>query len=311
MKQSIFFIILFCSLSLNAMKRAYPYGSKHDYKQPKKMVKKRIVPFDGPSLPRELQETIVTFLTTDTREHLCRDACSTVTALARVNRALHLKINNRPFLNELIEKYAQKFRCTNETITRFLSDIAEAKNIYRIQLQLKYLSYDHDNDYYEKRLQDLTNQGANLTFTYNFYGRAFTKFMITLSDEYLPTPTDFLIKAGADVNGKNIHGQTALHILLQPQFNRISNIEYLYSRPDIRLNQQDNSGRTPLLYVIYKYGYTLPRYTLQQAKRLLKAKADPEIADKRGLTPLIAAKAAGYLGLIELIDAAILKKKSL
>ena len=310
MRQSIFFIILFCFLSLNAMKRArsdslirFKYISS---------AKERHVPYRLLTLPPDIKNIIFELLTTNTTERDYPSACSTVTTIACINTTFNLAINNSLFLHKLTEEYTKKFQCSHESITRSLAGIEKAKETLVLQMKLKNLvSTVTNKERYKTQLDALVTRNINFNFVYNYQNQQLTALMIALMKEGSASKLiNLLVKAGADVNGKNVHGQTPLYIQFKPSA-RMGTSMYFHFYSTVQLNHQDNTGKTPLFYVITKYGSTHPAYVTQQVEWLLRNGADPEIPNNKGLTPLLAAKDRGLGGVVELINAAILKKNSL
>ncbi|HLJ31637.1 MAG TPA: ankyrin repeat domain-containing protein, partial [Candidatus Babeliales bacterium] len=81
--------------------------------------------------------------------------------------------------------------------------------------------------------------------------------------------------------------------------------------PHVKINQQNNRGETALLYsLIKRKGYRIGNLFIDTIKELLKKGADPELGNKYGLTPLMAAKDLGNNDIISLIEQAIQDKQS-
>ena len=102
-----------------------------------------------------------------------------------------------------------------------------------------------------------------------------------------------LIAAGANVNSKDREGQNALFTIEEDAL-----AELLKTKID--LNARDNWGETALASSV---SYTLTRL-------LIKAGADPEIADKNGATPLMHAADNNYIDILKVLIAAGVKLDS-
>jgi ankyrin repeat protein len=93
---------------------------------------------------------------------------------------------------------------------------------------------------------------------------------------------EFMIIRGADVNAKNLKGETALFYVEKPERVR------LFAKYKIRVNEQDNEGRTALHYILNENSSnSIYRPTiLKTILALLANDADVDIKDKDGITPL-------------------------
>jgi len=136
---------------------------------------------------------------------------------------------------------------------------------------------------------------------------------------------DELVKKGADVNGKNENGETAL--MIAGANNLPGTINFLLSR-DANVNAKDNRGNTAIMYAAnngapksarlltnhYKYPADLnlknkngetalmfaARYgNTEVAGILLGEKAEINVKDINGMTPLMIAAYNGHLKMVE------------
>ena len=83
------------------------------------------------------------------------------------------------------------------------------------------------------------------------------------------------LSAGANPNHRNMHGETALHVVRGVN---AAEIAHLLIAHGANVNLQDRLGETPLLSAVRAREYQL-------AQVLLASGADPNIADKFGVTP--------------------------
>lgn len=121
----------------------------------------------------------------------------------------------------------------------------------------------------------------------NFRGQTPLHFAARRAPEILK----LLLDAGADVNIKDIKGQT-------PVFNAIDdqtkdNLQLFYKR-GASIKEKDLSGRTPLFY-------SIQGCSLSTASMLLKMGADINRQDNHGATPLHIAAGTGILSNVEFL----------
>jgi ankyrin repeat protein len=88
---------------------------------------------------------------------------------------------------------------------------------------------------------------------------------------------ELLLSRGANVNSKDSHGKTALHIAAEKEFPTVAEV-LLANKADA--NAQDNSGNTPLFSAANNG-------SLKLVAMLLAAGANPNLPNKQGLTPLV------------------------
>ncbi len=98
---------------------------------------------------------------------------------------------------------------------------------------------------------------------------------------------DQLLAAGANVNQADKEGETPL--MNAVKFYNYEIIERLLRVPGIQVNAQDAQGRTALSGMISPFAGSV-REDEQIIRALLKAGADPNLPDKNGITPFMAAK---------------------
>jgi ankyrin repeat protein len=113
---------------------------------------------------------------------------------------------------------------------------------------------------------------------------------------------------GADINGCNSIGWTVLKLLSRYPIK----YDYFYkliTHPKLNINQQDKHGGTALLAcLINRQNYHVNITFINAIVDLLNANADPELPNKKGLTPLNAAKNLDDQRIIDFIEKAIEKK---
>jgi hypothetical protein len=270
----------------------------------------------------DVQNVIIDFSTIYTTEKKPKEAAYTANALARTNKQLNALINDPTFSDNLINTFAHKFRCSHESIARFLHT-KQAKQRLALQYELKKLCYVqnfvpnyasgiHLKDCMTKDLDTLITRKVDLEFTYNHKRLQETPVMISL--KYKNPMFKLLLEKGANINGCNSHDLTALNLTLTlPLYqNRYSK---LLECPQLAINQQNKRGESALLRcLIHKkpfrrnvfFGISLSFITM--IRDLLEAGADPELANNEGVTPMDAAKLLGNADLIRIIQHAIDQK---
>lgn len=110
---------------------------------------------------------------------------------------------------------------------------------------------------------------------------------------------DFLLENGADINKKNSHCDTPLHIFfakvsLQDTENCLAEIINRFLRKGFKINTQNNMGRTLLHIAVQKKSIPAVKYLLDQTD------IDINLPDNKGLTPLHLA-AAGFPEMTEFL----------
>ena len=91
---------------------------------------------------------------------------------------------------------------------------------------------------------------------------------------------DLLLKVGADVNTPNSWKVTPINIAMLK--NHYGCVKRLLEEENVDVNCKDEKGRTLLALTLIN----LTEESQEFVKHLLKRKADPNIADNDGLTPL-------------------------
>ncbi len=97
-----------------------------------------------------------------------------------------------------------------------------------------------------------------------------------------PESVTYLIQQGADVNHKNVHGQTALHLICEKGASTDFDAKFVtyFLEKGADINAKDKNGKTPLLTAI-KEGNT------EIALCLINKGADVTLARKDGMDPLL------------------------
>jgi uncharacterized protein len=102
----------------------------------------------------------------------------------------------------------------------------------------------------------------------------------------------FLIAKGANVNIRNVRGETPL--VIAANLNFVEGVELLIAAA-ARVDETNNAGETPLITAVHNRNIPLMRV-------LLKAGANPERADNSGRTARDYATLAGGTNLLAVID---------
>ena len=262
-----------------------------------------IVLFDCGKLPPELQKLIICFAAAPTGERKPRLAAKTVNALALTHRLSNKVINDPTFSDQLIKDFAHKYCCPQETVARFLQTEASRKRL-ALQDKLRTLCFFNNDAIIKQQAGILIRDGVDLEFTYHHHGCQQTVLMISLS--YRNCMFELLLENGANVNG---HSWSPLHIAAVAP-SRCQHLPKLIDHPSLDINKQNGRGETPLLRsLIEVQKQLLDLSSLNLIIELLEKGADPEIPNKRGLTPARMAQYTRNAQLITLIDDAIAKKK--
>jgi ankyrin repeat protein len=128
----------------------------------------------------------------------------------------------------------------------------------------------------ESSLPELLLQGVDLDFTYNVAKDIVTPLMIACLDDNIMLARH-LIQAGANVNQANPAGITALMMIAE--INNPFAMQQLIDNPNININQKDNEGNTALMHAIRAKNKLA-------IKALLDSGANPDLPNKKGITPL-------------------------
>jgi len=292
-KQLLFLLLIIFTTQNYGMKRVYRKIRKAT--PCKKQAVEKTIPYSFDLLPKDMQNAIIDFIINDTSERKPRIAADIFSNLARVNKKFNKLINHPEYKDNplhsdnLIKKLSEKYHCSHESIAIFLHTQASLARL-KLQRRINPLFNWKNNKSIERELNQLIKEGINLDFTYNHKNAQKTPLMRAIHSKtglfYL------LIKKGADVNASNTHGLTALKILLEPIINPDKLTAFL-NQKSVNLNQQDKQGRTPLLHMLvnskrFNTGPTI--VFMKTLETFLQYNVDPELSNKRGLTPLTAAQ---------------------
>lgn len=283
MKKFLFFLsFIICTLQLNAM----IVNNSHDYD----------------TIPPEIQCKIIDCVTQNASPQKPKDASRTINTLTRVNSLFNSHINDPKFSDKLIHFFAHKYHCSHQTIARYLHTEQSKKRLF-LQYKLKRLCCLDQDINLLPTLTDLISQGVNLEFTYNHNNTQKTPLMIAM--HYNNNMFQSLLEHGANINGCNTHGITALH----QAANRPINMQYLTqltSNPAVAINQRNNRGETALLHCLtHRKRSFINGWFIEAVKKLIDAGVDPEMTNIKGLTPLIAAQRLRKQTIIRMIQNAL------
>ena len=293
------------------MKRQYVYKqpAQNYPKKVKKNKSKKTASFAFTSLPLDLQNIIFNFTTINTTAEKPKIAAHTIKSFALTNKNLCKKINTAQFSDQLIKNLAEQFSCSHETISKFFGT-QQAKKRLKLQYKLKNLcSPRHETITHE--LQNLLKLGIDLAFTYNDHSLQKTALAMSTNQ---PRKYDVLLEHGAHINGTNSHGRAALHFIVTNYptyfgFDYFIQNTFFAKNKALYINQQDKKGNSPLLLSLIKADKKIINMQfILMITALLNNQADPELANKKNLTPIDAAWSLGNWRIINLIVNAIEKK---
>jgi uncharacterized protein len=125
-----------------------------------------------------------------------------------------------------------------------------------------------------------------------------SSFLLAAAEGYLDI-LKLTLRSGADVKSINRYGGTAL--IPAAHHGHVEVVRELL-KTDIPVNHVNKLGWTALLEAII-LGDGGPRYT-ETVRLLLAAKADANLADKDGITPLAHAKRRGFAEMAKILEAA-------
>jgi Ankyrin repeats (3 copies) len=260
MNKTILFLIFAIHLPLHAM--------FYDDQKP---------PCDDKDLSVEMQCHILNFATTCAKNS--KEAARIINVLSLTTQQLYLEVNSPKYSDNLIKKLATKYYCSHETIAKRLRS-KQAKERLALQYELKNLCCSPYTLNQCEQLDILISRGIDFEFTYNHCHLQKTPLMLTMN--YNNGMFQRLLDYGANINGCNSHGTTALHLACKTL--PMSDIVRLINHPNIAINQPNNAGDNALLYCCNHHRLTKRLFKL--CKRLLEAGSDPECTNKRGINPL-------------------------
>lgn len=307
MKQKLFFLcVLFSVTEMCSMKRQQtrPLKTRVHKKQKIKAADEITYSFD--LLPEDMQNIVIDFSTINTTVTTIKDAAYNIRVLPCINKKLNMLINNKKFSDRIIKAFSQTFSCSHEKVAEHLHT-HHAKKRLRLQGKLTQIcdgTITYKNP--EEILKLLIRRGADLNFTIDYQGIEKTPLMITLKNNF--TIFKLLLKNGAPLNTQDSRGLTVLNIAteysIEPNY-----LDLLLSNQHIMIDQRNNQGETALLHCLINRAISpLTSVFRSSIKKLLKAGADPELADNSGYTPLAAAETLEVEKTIDLIKKAIKKK---
>jgi hypothetical protein len=247
-------------------------------------------PFDFASQSPEMQNKIILFLTTNTTAKSLKEAAQTINSLAQTNKELNEWINDSEFCLKIIKHLAQKFNCSDQTAAKILQT-QEAKRRLNIQTTLQELCTRNSTN--EER-DSLFEQGVILDFTYDNHTPPLT---LAATNRRFDVVNNIIVLAFRNklnlnfVNMSNEVGDTPLLICIR-KTTEYNGLHYIGQR-----KKYIGTNSWPIYFSC-----------LDNIKLLLEAGADPELANKNGLTPFAAAQQTGNQEVIDLIQNAIKKK---
>lgn len=308
-KITLFLSLAICVIHINAMKRPCTCIDR------RKTLYRKITesqnsehPFDFPSLPQDMQNIVLNFVTNNTTESKPKNATETVNALAQTNKALNKIINEQNFSDKLIKNFANRFFCSQETIAKYLQT-AQSKERLFLQYDLKNLcTHPKNKKILSRSLNQLIAKGVDLEFTYNHEHIHKTALMICAKNNR--NMFSLLLEKGVDINNGNVYGITTLHLASSYPVDS-SLVDVLISYRNLDINRQTKNGKTALLLcLIDRLKRSVVVGFINTIVVLLKAGVDPELADNRGCTPLAVAQKLGNQRIVLLIQNAITEKHS-
>jgi len=298
MKKLILLSLMVSAAHCHAMKRQLVH-TQQAYNQKRRKITPAL-----PVLPQDMLKIVFNMAIHNLDTKKPREAARTVRTLAVTNKALNKKINAPDFSDNLIHKLSFRFSCSHESIARFLAT-KQAKKRLKLQYELKNLCKDSSSMITSKSLYTLIEKKVDLDFTFNDCGLQKTALMISIHRNTWTFV--LLLESNANINTRNSHGMTLLHCAASLPI-QLSALEKIIARPTLQVDQQNNRGETALLYSLKDRRKTHITYDFIRFISQLLEKADPEIVDKQGDSPLFIAKELDNYRIIELIHQAIEKK---
>lgn len=263
----------------------------------------------------DIKRLIIGCSTTHTLAKKPKDATYPIKALSHTNKELNRLINNPTFSDNLIKTFAQKFYCSHETIARDL-DTKQARQRLALQYDLKCLCiYKEFSTNYRSlfpqpltvELDNLIARKVDLEFTYNLGLLQRTPVMLSLDNKNM---LKLLLEKGANINGCNVHEFTPLKLSTESPIHP-RRYKKLLNHPSLNINQQNKHGESALLRCLVRRKCAPSMIFIVMIIRLIKAGADPELANNDGVTPIKVARRLGDVLLINIIQEAIDKKHAL
>jgi hypothetical protein len=242
-------------------------------------------------LPVEEQAETLLFLTRNNNASTLESAAAAINSLAKVNKQLDTLINKPLFCFKLIKRFAQRFKCSDETAAQALQT-KEAKHRLSIQETFKTLFAQWDFDVEEfEGLYDQYKNYVDLNFTYQHSNhiRYDDKSTLLINSAMHESPyktvkiESLLATNRVNINYQNAYNETALIACAYTNDNPTV-LQLLCKSPNIHINLQDNHGNTALMATCL----SKKNKNLQSACIfiLLYEGANPEIANNKGKTPL-------------------------
>src|SRR5260221_7134031 len=120
------------------------------------------------SLPKEIQQTVIAFLSARNSATTLADAARAINSLAQVNTQLNELISDPVFCLQIIKHLAQQFDCSDETAAAALQT-TEAKHRLAVQKQFEQLfTHSEFNEELFNELYEKYKNYVDLNFTYRF-----------------------------------------------------------------------------------------------------------------------------------------------
>ncbi len=316
-------ILLFCfitsAMQINGMKR--PHATTAALTAPKKSFRKKAyistsittseaekhtILFDIGLLPPELQNSIISYASKRPNAPNPKTAIQLICNLTLISPHLAQQMKSLSYCDEIIDNVAHQYCCSHETIAKYLNSPAANRRL-SLQYRLMDLCFsDPKNSRSNSRLEKLLAKGCSFTFTYNYKTEQKNALMISCINPH--DMRSLFIEKGADINAATTYGQTLLMKLTTYPVN-YNKVYELLKDPHLDPNKQNKRGETALLCALrYRKTRHYDPLFAHIIKKLLKRGADPELPDKKGITPRKIAFARGIRSIIDLIEEAILKK---
>ena len=317
-------ILLSIILSINpihAMKRSHSQAVDHwkkkNHSSPKKNSTQTLTSPKNTFYIPDIENILIQNISTSPLSKKPIIATQIINALTKVNKYFCSTINEATYNNNLIDMLSKKLHCSHETIARLLST-KTSKARLNLQHKLKTLCKNEclfvwaayitktRKELLEQKLDILISQGVNFEFTYNDQTTQKTPLMLTIE-----SPITFdLLKNHIDINNSTNHNVSALNFVTNYPIN-LNWLNIILSQPHLKINQQNKRGETPLLRCLLHRKKKISYVFTKAIKMLIKAGADPELGNNRGITPIIQAKQLKNERVINLIADAIASRQKL